>query len=159
MKKKMVRVFGKEHYLLGNGHDGIYYYLQKENWDCGWYWGLGYVESFTNNSNPTASRDIASHSHFDYMFFHEKNGYDNFKEFFQETPLSDKEIWTLCELMKSAYTLRNMADLTYRGGAHYTTNPCQGCLHDVEMNQKINDIMIPAVMAEVRNLLIGEVDA
>lgn len=153
MKKKTINKFG-EHYLLGVDENGTFYYLEKESWDCGWYWGLGYVHTFTNNKAPQLSRDIASHQHFDGLFFRgTRNGYDTFKEFFVDTPLSDKEIWTLLELMKTAYTLKESAEVFGRGGSHYTTNPCADVIKSEEYVAKINSEMIPAIMDEVRKIL------
>lgn len=159
MEKKMVRVFGKENYLLGVDESGIRYYLQKESWDCGWYWGLGYVETFTNNRNPERSKDISSHQHFDGLFFKNtrKNGYDAFKEFFVETPLTNNEIWELVDLMRTAYTLRESAELFGRGYSHYTS---KAKLEDVvkpDYVENINQVMIPAVMDRVRTILTEEV--
>ena len=155
MKKKTVKVFGETSYLLGRGKDGDMYYLVEPKFDCGWYWGMGYIHSYTNQRQPERSRDIQMHTHFDSMFFREHDGHTNFKEKFVETPLADKEIWTLMELMKSAYTLREMADMCYRGGAHYTTNPCKELLQDWNEYNRINDVLLPAIFEQVRNLLTG----
>ena len=153
MNKKTINKFG-EHYLLGADANGTYYYLKKESWDCGWYCGLGYIHTFTNNEAPQMSRDIASPQHFNGLFFSgNKNGYDVFKEFFVDTPLSDKEIWTLLELMKTAYTLKESAEVFGRGGSHYTTNPCADAIKSKEYVDKINSEMIPAIMDEVRKIL------
>ena len=52
MKKEKRFAFGKNIYLLGSDKDGVKYWLEEASWDCGWYWGFGYVETYTNNSNP-----------------------------------------------------------------------------------------------------------
>ena len=39
MEKRIINKFGK-HYLLGINRDGEYVWLEKESWDCDWYWGL-----------------------------------------------------------------------------------------------------------------------
>lgn len=154
MKKQVINKFG-EHYLLGADADGTKYWLEKESWDCGWYWGLGYVHTFTNNSNPERSRDINSHSHFDSMFFKKNiNGYDAFRQLLVDTPLSDEELWTLVELMRTAYTLKESAEVFGRGGSHYTTNPCADVIKTPGMVMKINDEMIPSIMEEVRKILV-----
>ncbi len=95
MRKYVMHKFGKDCYLLGTDSDGIKYFLESGSFDCEWYWGFGYVETYTNNRIPHLSRDIASHQHFDGLFFNNprKNGYDAFKEFFAETPLTNDEIW------------------------------------------------------------------
>ena len=154
MKKKVINKFG-EHYLLGKGIDGQYYYLEKESWDCGWYWGLGYIHTFTNNKAPQLSRDIASHQHFDGLFLNgTKCAYDNFIDFFEDIVLTDKELWTFIELMKTAYTLKESAEVFGRGGSHFTTNPCADVIKNTEIVDKINNEMIPAIMDKVRELLV-----
>ena len=71
MKKKIINKFGK-HFLLGINHDGEYVWLEKESWDCGWYWGFGYLHTYSNNRCPERSRDLNSHFHFDSTFLNKK---------------------------------------------------------------------------------------
>ena len=59
MKKKQIRVFGHNYYLLGTYKDGKKYYIQEPTWDCGWYWGGIYINSFTNKL-PSLSVSISS---------------------------------------------------------------------------------------------------
>lgn len=154
MNKTKTRAFGKDTYLLGRGTDGRHYWLEQATWDCDWYWGGGYVETYTNDLVPSCSKDIASHSHFDSMFFNKKkNGYDNFKDFFEETPFTDSEIWKICELMKSFYIAREYADMVHRGGAHYTTNPAKDIIKNDEHYNHVNKTVIPAIMEELYKVL------
>ena len=83
MKKQKSHAFGKDIYLLGKDSDGTMYWLEAARWDCKWYWGFGYVETYTNNNHTSRSRDISSHQHFDSLFFNKnKDGHTAFKEFF-----------------------------------------------------------------------------
>lgn len=158
LEKKKSHAFGKDTYLLGKDKDGTYYWLEEAKWDCGWYWGFGYVETYTNNKNPEMAIDINSHQHFDRLFFRaDKMSYDAFKEFFEETVLTDKEIWKLLELMQSFYTAEKYAELVYRGGSHYTNNPCSIFIKDEKEYTRINKVMIPAICDEVYRLLSSEV--
>ena len=154
MKKETSCAFGKRVYLLGEDVYGTRYWLEEAKWECDWYWGLGYVETYTDNKRPSRSCDISSHQHFNGMFFHKgRNGYDVFRETFHETPLKDKEVWQLLELMKALYTLREYSDLLTRGGAHYTTNPCKNIIvNNVEL-ERINKKVIPALLSNVYALL------
>ena len=94
MEKKTSKAFGKKVWLLGQDKDGINYWLEEPSWDCGWYYGFGFVETYTHNTRPDLARDINSHQHFDSLFLNgPKCSKDMFKEFFVETPLSDDEIW------------------------------------------------------------------
>lgn len=154
MKKTTVRAFGKNVYLLGEDSDGVYYWLEEGSWDCDWYWGFGYVETYTNNKYPDLANDIDSHQHFDIMFFNQKqNAYDVFKDFFANSVLSDDELWKLVELMKSFYIAREYADMLHRGGAHYTGNPAKNTIQNTDEYNRINKIVIPAIMQEVYKLL------
>lgn len=154
MEKTTSNAFGKDVYLLGTDKDDIAYWLEQGTWDCGWYWGCGYVETYSRNMSPSASRDINSHQHFNSMFFNKKgNAYDEFKRFFVETTLVDKEIWTLIELMKTIYTLKEYSGTINRGGSHFTTNPCKDLIMNSEEYERINDVVIPALLQKVYELL------
>ena len=154
MEKKTSYAFGKTIYLLGEDKDGVKYWLEQGSWDCNWYWGFGYIETYTNNKNPSRSRDISSHGHFDSKILHAgKCCFDTFKEIFVKTPLNNNEIRTLCELMKTLYTLKETSDLYYRGSSHITSNPCKELLKNDEEYQRINKILIPNIMEEVYKTL------
>ena len=152
--KKKSHAFEKDVYFLGVDHEGTHYWLEEAKWDCDWYWGGGYVETYTNDERPGQSRDINSHSHFDSMFFKgNKNGYDAFKEFFAYTPFSNREIWTICELMKSFYIARQYSDMLFTGGAHYTSNPAKETIQNSKEYTRINDDVIPAIMKALYEIL------
>ena len=163
----MKRVFewhGRKYYLLGTGADGQNLWLEEARFDCGWYWGVGYIESFTNNGAPWNSKDIEMHTHFDYQMENQTDEYgrsmnwhDGFKKMCPETPLTDKEIWTVVELMRSLYTMRRYSDMIYRGGSHYTTNPLWNQIKDpteYEYN-RINKTLITAVLEKLYKILDG----
>ena len=158
MKKKTFEWHGKKYYLLGQGIDGDLYYLEQAKWDCDWYWGGGYVETFTNKKAPQLSGDISSHQHFDGLFFEvpHKHGYAVFNEFFAETPFTDKEVWQIVELMGSFYIARRYSDFLYCGGAHFTTNVCSELIGNTEEYKRINTILIPRIMEELYRILEEE---
>lgn len=154
MKKKKTHAFNKDVYLLGADKSGTYYWLEQAKFECGWYWGLGYVETYTNNKNPGWARDINSHQHFDWLFLSgPSHGFDNFKKFLVETPLSDKEIWQLMEIMKSLYTAREYSDMIHRGGSNYTKNPCSDMIKDLGEYKRINESVIPSLLKKVYQIL------
>ena len=154
MEKKTSYAFGKTIYLLGEDKDGVKYWLEQGSWDCDWYWGFGYIETYTNNKNPSRSKDISSHEHFDSKILNAGTYcFDTFKEIFVKTPLNDKEIWTLCELMKTFYTLEKTSELYYKGSSHITNNPSKDLLKNDEEYQRINKILIPNIMEEVYKIL------
>lgn len=154
MKKKISSAFGKTIYLLGQDSEGTNYWLEEGSFDCGWYWGIGYVETYTNNSNPQCSRDISSHQHFDNMFLG-GNGFDKFKEFFTKTPFDDKEIWKILEIMMALYTARRYSDMIHRGGANYTKNPLVEVIKSDKEYLRINEVVIPRLLEELYKILGG----
>lgn len=157
MKKQVTEAFGKEIYLLGEDNEGILYWLESPSWDCDWYWGCGYVETYTNNKNPEIARDINSHQHFDGLFLKgNKNGYDAFKEFFKDMTVTDNELWTFIEIMKTIYTIKEVAGIYHIGGSHYTTNPCKDILQNKDKEEEINKIILPKLFDEVKKLLTVE---
>ena len=155
LRKQRSHAFDKNIYLLGKDADGILYWLEEAQWDCDWYWGGGYIETYTNNERPGMSRDITTHSHFDSMFFNNRrlNGHDAFTSFFEETPFTDKEIWQICELMKAFYIARQYSDMLCCGGAHYTSNPSKDIIQNEEEYQRINKKVIPDIMKSLYEIL------
>ena len=152
MEKKVVTVHGKKYYLLGVNKQGEHVYLMEASWDCDWYWGLGYVRTFTNDRCPQLSRDIRMHDHFDSMFL-KKDLHDSFLEYFTDTVLTDDEIWALLELMKSLYKLKEYSDFLHLGGAYVTKNPCENEIRNDEEYKRINQFVIPLLNNKVYELL------
>jgi hypothetical protein len=68
IKKQKSHAFGKDIYLIGVDEYKKKHWLEAPRWDCGWYWGFGYIETYTNNNNPSYSDDIESHQHWDTIF-------------------------------------------------------------------------------------------
>ena len=155
--KNIIKWKNNSYYYLGTDCSGINYFLNKASFDCSWYWGLGYISTFTNNENPSLSRDIASHEHFDYKFLKDitMNGYDKFNSFFtiKNKNLTDKNTWLLIELMETLYTLREYSDTIYRGGSHYTNNPLREIIKNPIEYDRINKELIPKLLNEIYNLL------
>ena len=81
-------------------------YLTKHTWDCGWYWGFGYIGNG------------GLHTHFDRAFLN-INKYTP-DEIFTECVFDSKIWWVLRDLFKQAYALKNVAEV-YRYGGHQTT--------------------------------------
>lgn len=156
MNKKISEAFNKKIYLLGVGKDGKNYWLEAPSWDCGWYWGFGYVETYTNNKRPDQSRDISSHQHFDGLFSNgNKNTYDAFNDFFTSSTLTNNEKWKLCDFMKTFYTLQETAEVFGRGYSHFTERAKLETIKDLDMVKKINEIMLPSIFTEIEKLFNG----
>lgn len=127
--------------LLGEAYNEKIF-LSPPSWDCGWYWGFGYL----GNEN--------CHYHVDGLS-KDKNLYDGFKEHFGDSFIvkEDSDIWTLCELFQSFYTLKKSAEFFRQGDAYYTTNPCKDLLTDTDLEKKINQLLLPAIFEEIYKIL------
>lgn len=156
MKKQTIVWHGRKYFLLGQDESGTKYFLEEARFDCDWYWGIGYVETFSNNRNPAQSKDICSHTHFDYLFFKQnRDGWTAFRKLLPQTPFSDQEIWKILELMRSAYIARRYSDMLHIGGANYTSNPAKGVIACEAEYKRINEDVIPTILAKLYEI-IGE---
>lgn len=144
--KKLKTTSSKDMFLLGVTKDKARIYLERASWDCGWYYGFGYIETF----DPQHS----SHSHFE--GFNEGKNQDlrsAFLEFFKggKLTVTAKESWTLCELMQSFYQLQKIASLYHNGGGSgLTTNPV---INENETIRKTVLKDIKKIIVEVQKML------
>lgn len=163
MNKQKSHAFGKDIYLLGKDSQGVLYWLEAPSWDCGWYWGFGYVETYTNNRFPNHARDINSHGHFDSLVWFKNDKHDyvyhiNESPHFAETTLTESEAWELSDLMKRFYVLKEAAEIFGRGTAHFTSNTRRDSTNK-DIEKYINDVELPEIFKAVIELLsptIGE---
>lgn len=107
----------------GNWLNGEAVYLTKHQWDCGWYWGFGYL----GNSR--------CHAHFDTTFL---RGVLLASEIFESTNISDADWWVIRDLFVQAYALRQAAEV-YRYGGHQTTQKgLTDLIQDRDMATRLN---------------------
>ena len=117
-------------------------WLAKPSWDCVWYWGFGYIQ----NRNM--------HTHFD-SFDREnnRNMMDSIRSRFTEWKLTEKDTWTFCELMSTFYHLKSMTAVLWRGGSHYTNNPCKDIIMNKYEAKRINEVVLVAIFDALYELL------
>jgi len=166
MEKQINQAFGKKVFLLGKKKTGEFIWLEQATWDCEWYWGFGYIETYTNNQHPELSRDINSHSHWSELvgkqeyYDHEKGctrtrpdyvHHLNVNPDIAETVLTEKESWELADLMQSYYTLKDTAGLYHSGNSHLTTTGID--LKNKEQEDYINKVLMPKIFNRVYEIL------
>lgn len=156
INKKISRAFNKTIYLLGQDKDGINYWMEEPTFDCGWYFSIGYIETYTHNSRPDLAKDINSHEHFDSKFLDGKGYVDGYQNFFKKSVLDRHSIYRLFELMECAYTLSKMAGICEKGSAWVSKNDCYDTLKDQSWYLEIIQKKLPAVISEICNLLGGK---
>ena len=158
MKKQQDHAFRKDVYLLGKDAEGVKYWLEAPSWDCDWYWGFGYVETYQQNWAPSKARDISSHQHADGTYKPEGANFSDSNLFTSgylvETTFTDKEGWTLRELMTIFYQLRSEADFYHRGKSHVAASPLD--FGDQKRSDHINQVMIPQVTEAIIAILTPE---
>lgn len=154
VKKKVVNWHGHQYFYLGRGVDGVDYYLEKESWDCGWYWGCGIITSFTNQRCPEKSRDINGWTHVDSLFFN-KNccASEAFVNFFKWTVLDTDDIYTFCDYFMSIYNLRKSAEIFRYGFSWQTSRAKLDTLVKPDIVKEINEKMLPELFKKVNSLL------
>ena len=121
--------------------DGETVRLARPSWDCGWYWGFGYIQN----------RNL--HTHFD-SFDRENNRnlHDSIKQRFTGWGLTDADTWTFCELIKTFYALKETAEVLGRGGSHYTKNPLAELIKNPAEVERINGEIMPALFDAIYTL-------
>ena len=88
--------------VLGKTENGLMS-ITKHSWDCGWYWGFGYI----GNKN--------CHMHLDSLL----KGETDVNKIFSETKLTQNQWWVIRDLFIQAYALKEAAAV-YRHGGHQT---------------------------------------
>lgn len=125
--------------------DGRNIFLTKPSWDCGWYWGFGYL----GNNNE--------HYHLDgYQNGRNINMYDALVTDYELAPFIRKHLWVFCELVLTAYTLKDTAEVLGRGGSHMTKNPLRSLIISEGEVERINKTVLPAIFQEIQDLVEGK---
>lgn len=131
-------------------------YLSAPSWDCGWYWGFGYLGNKNCHYHVDGLKKISKYnfekSVFEYEFV---DLFDGFKEHFGETFIlkSDNDIWLLAELFETFYALRETAEVLGRGGSHLASNPLAELIKNTDEVKRINEVIFPALFDEIYKLL------
>ena len=126
---------------LGNTTEYGRLYLSKHSWDCGWYWGFGYI----GNKN--------CHLHIETLIGLK---WDVSQIFDKGTKITQDQWWIIRELFRQAYALK-CAAFVYQHGGHQTTKlGITDCIKNLEMAALINkDLEI--VLNKVWDFLLNEV--
>lgn len=140
--------------LLGyNENEPIY--LDPPSWDCGWYWGFGYlgnknchyhIDGLTKVSKYNSDKKV-----FEYSFYDLKSGID--LHFGESYIIRQSDRWTIAELFKNFYDLQKTARLLEHGGSALTTSPCKNIIINKEEADRINETVLPSVFDEIYKII------
>lgn len=123
-------------YIWIKNKTGEKIYLSPPSWDCWWYWWFWYL--WNNNC----------HYHLNSLYIN-KNLHDWLKEHFKDLQIKEEKIWTFCDLIVSAYKLKEVAALYHLWWANYTKNPLSFILKRKEECKKINEEILPSIFLEI----------
>lgn len=130
-------------------------FIERPSWDCGRYWGFGYLERWNNIIG-----DIDFHTHMDSCFRENKDGrscnwFDGMKDLFDGGDVfeNDKDRWKFLEIVKTIYSLKETAEVLGRGGSLYGNNPCMELIKNHDEVRRINCKVIPALIDEMYKVL------
>lgn len=101
-------------------------YIEKHSWDCGWYWGFGYI----GNKNLHCHSDIFINK----LLWHEN------KEVFENSIFKEnKDFWIFKDLLTQAYALKNVAEVYVYGGHCCQQNGITNVIASKEKAKTINE--------------------
>ena len=123
-------------------------FIVRPTWDCGWYWGFGYLERWNSRKG-----DIDFHAHIDHEFGTNKDGrrvnwYEGMQEVLDQGDVfeNDKQRWQFLEIVKTIYNLKMTAEVLGRGGSHYAVNPLSEEIKHHNEVRRINNYLIPKLI-------------
>lgn len=141
-------------YYLGTNSNGRIY-LSPPSFDCGWYWGFGYLVN--KDCHYHLAGVDKNMNLYDALIAHFHNNTFIFSTNIKENEYSNK-LWTFCELIETSYALKKTAEVLDRGGIHYTENPCSDLIKNHAEVKRINETVLPAIFNKI-NVLLKEVTA
>ena len=139
---------------LGNNQNQSIF-LSPPSWNCGWYWGFGYlgnddchyhVDGLTKIETYDFEKKVRQ-----YKFVNLKDGFD--LHFGKSYTIRPSHRWTFAELFKSFYQLQSTAEMFGRGGCHLSSNPCQEFIKDESKAFEINSAILPEVFDRIYKII------
>lgn len=154
LHKRKSHAFKKDIYLLGIDNQGQNVWLEAPSWDCGWYWGFGYVERYTNNSDPSKAKDINSHTHIDSEF--KKNDKIDLNKGLAKTTYTKNEGKRLNDLFTTFYQLKKVAEKNKDDNNILSDLSLETTVFGnirLKSTKNINEILIPLLTKEIISIL------
>jgi len=112
--------------LLGKTPNGDKVYLERAEYACDWYFSFGNIVIFEKNkSRPSI------HTHWNSYFTGSKHVEpEEVKLKIPETTLTEEELWILCDLMNTFYTLKEASGIYNRTGSSHLSGKTRGRLNN-----------------------------
>jgi len=127
------------HYLGKRKKDGKLIYIAAPTWDCDWYWSFGYL------------RATGEHYHLsNYGNINWKDALE--RDYTLNVKLRGDNLWKFYELAKTAYGLKEVAEILGRGGSHVTVNPLAEVIKNKAEVDRINQIVLPQIFDAINEM-------
>lgn len=133
-------------FLLGVTATHDYIYMRDFSWDCGWYWGGGYMTNCYKNTR------CSGHYHFDSTYLTGANAIEKYNKDFVKSTLTESEWYRLLDLMTQFYNLRKSAEIFQYGG-HYTSKGRTEKELNKDQADFINNHIKEVIIPEVKKVL------
>ena len=139
--------WSERRYLGKRKEDRKMVYIAAPTWDCNWYWSFGYLQA------------TGEHFHLNGLGYYKGN--INWKDalerdYILNVKLRGDKLWKFIELAKTAYGLKEAAELLGRGGSHIFPLAIENPLSEVIKNKsevdRINQIVLPQVFEAINEL-------
>ena len=167
MEKKRISIQDTKGYFLGINKEDERVYLMLPSFDCGWYWGCGYISTYRGTMNTESN--FSMHTHFKGYIIGQEEEYNHEKGVFQKTKythhlnevlkesvLNEKESWVLSELIQTMELLKELLEFHHKGGMHMTENPLKDLFKDTDRYKHICEELLPSVFVEIDRILKGD---
>lgn len=173
----MQPIEGPERVFFGKRKDDkAMIYLSKPSWDCGWYWGFGYLGNHNEHYHLNAYQQknhylkLADGSHklitearnmsmYDALLADYDLNVSLLKDDLNVSLLKEKnafglypKLYVFCELALTAYALKEAAEVLGWGGSNMTTNPCAELIKNPQEVDRINHTVLPALFNAINDL-------
>lgn len=152
---KLLREYPKFVKLGTSSHFDGDVFIVRPTWDCGWFWGFGYLERWNGRKG-----DIDFHTHINVEFSengqsHRCNWYESMKHLLDQGDVfvDNHDRWTFLEIVKTIYNLKMTAEVLGRGGSNYADNPLSDEIYNPIEVRRINEDLIPKLIDEMYKVL------
>ena len=137
-------------------------YLNKPSWECDWYWGFGYLgnkDEHYHLSNYQTEQVVFTDDKGKFRVITEQRNINMYDALLKDYTLNENinaNLWDFCELVKTAYALKETAEVLGRGGSHYTKNTCASVIKNPDEVKRINEVVLPAIFEQLNQIFEGK---
>jgi hypothetical protein len=130
-----MRINGKDKVFFGVDKFGDRINLTRPSYDCKWYWSFGYL----------GNKDC----HYHLSGYQNGRNINMYDALVSDYVLADHivaNLWSFCEQALAIYTLKDAAEVLYRGGANMTTNPLRDIIKAHNGDDMLNQKLLPILL-------------